>query len=172
MTNTWELCNIISSYFILLISHYYFPRSHRTIWGIYHIMGRPSVLPVDISAGSARFMGASGMFKIWRLLQPISFKLFRPRTGLANLPEGASSEDNFHRNPLVSGSLSLLAPYFWLFQWRFSAPYSLVLLAVVQLAFPLVRHWSCVISHCVATVSSTRASFNCSGFFFDGDHLT
>jgi hypothetical protein len=162
MANTREFWNMLSSCFVLLTSNYFVPSSHRKTCGIYRIMGRPSVFPVDISAGSARVMGAPGMFVIWRPLQPISFELFRPRTGLANLPHGACSKDNFHRNPFVSESQSLVAPYFWLFQGRLSAPYSSVLQAVVRLAFPLFRPWSCVISHCVTTVSSTTAYVNCS----------
>jgi len=76
------------------------------------IMGRPSVFSVDISAGSALLLDDPGMFVIWRPLQPISFELSRTSSGLANLPEGAYSKDNFHRKPFVSESLSLVAPYF------------------------------------------------------------
>jgi len=162
MTNTWELWNMPISCFILLTSYYYVPFSSRKTCGFCRIMGLPSVLPVDISAGSARVLDAPGMFVIWRPLQPISFELFRPSTGLANLPEGACSEDNFHRKLFVGESLSLVAPYIWLFQWRLSTTYSLALGAAVRLAFPLVRPWSCVISHCVTNVSKTRAHFNCS----------
>lgn len=143
-------------------SYYYVPFSHLKTWGFCRIMGRPSVFPAGISAGSARVMDAPGMFVIWRPLQPTSFELSRPSTGLVNLPEGACSKDNFHRNPFVSESLSLVAPYFWLFQWRISTTYILALGAAVRLALPLLRPWSCVISHCVKTVSSTRAYYNCS----------
>ena len=47
--------------------------------------------------------------------------------------------DNLWRNFFASVNPSLLAPYFWLFQWHLSFPYRSALRAGVRLAHVLVR---------------------------------
>ena len=57
-------------------------------------------------------------------LKPNFLKLFRPRTGLANLLRArAQIADNFRRKSFSCRSLSLLALYLRLFQWRRSTRY-------------------------------------------------
>jgi hypothetical protein len=70
------------------------------------------------SRACPRYVGAPGRLVIWRPLKLTFFKLFRPRTGLANLFRGARAEiaDNFLGNYSACGNMSLPAPYFRVFQ--------------------------------------------------------
>ena len=65
-------------------------------------------------------VGAPGRLIIRRPFQPIFFKLFRPRKGLANSPEGACPNCGIFSDKLFRAwEPQLSTP---LFQWRLSAP--------------------------------------------------
>jgi len=69
---------------------------------------------------SAR-VGALGRLIIWCSLKSIFSQLFHSWTGLAC----AQIVDNFQRNSSICWILSLVVPYFRLFQWCLSAPFRL-----------------------------------------------
>jgi hypothetical protein len=96
-----------------------------------------------------RHVGVPSRLIIWHPLKAIFFKLFGLGQDWRNfLRVGAKTADNFWRNSFAYGNLSLVAPYFQLFQWCLSAPYRFAPWASAQLACPLVQpcmwHTRCI----------------------------
>jgi hypothetical protein len=94
---------------------------------------------------------------MWASFKPILFKLLQFSTGLVKLFGG-----NFWRNYFHCGNLSLLAPYFWLFQWRTVAPYMFVLRVAAHLGQSF--SWPCLVNSLV-TILATLMIFHYSVSF-------
>ena len=94
---------------------------------------------------------------MWASFKPILFKIFWFSTGLTKLFWG-----NFWRNYFRCGNLSLLAPYFWLFQWCTSAPCMFVLWVAAHLGQPFSL--PCLV-HSLVTILATLVIFHYSVSF-------
>jgi len=79
-----------------------------------------------VHQGRPEICGRPGSLIIWRPLKPIFFKLFGLRQTWGTFWRArVRSANTFWRNTFARENLRLLAPYFPLFQIRYSAPYRL-----------------------------------------------
>jgi hypothetical protein len=84
--------------------------------------------------------GALGRPIMWLHSQRYYLKFLSLEQGWRNfLRTRAQEACNFRRNSFTCGNLSIVAPYFWLSQWRLGAPYSLVARGAARMAGPVVR---------------------------------
>ena len=102
--------------------------------------------PRHVGATDRPLIGARGKLVVGRPSEPILFKIFRLRTGLADILKARTQiTDNFRSKSFAWGNLNLPAPYLWLFQGRRSAPHRLTPRAAARLSRPLGR--PCYISN-------------------------
>jgi hypothetical protein len=96
------------------------------------------------SGPDQHLLGASDRLRIWHPFKPISIKLFFFCLGQGwrkILRARALISDNFRRNSFTYGNLSLVAPYFQLFQRCLSARNRLAPWAAAWLAGLLIQPW-------------------------------